>query len=250
MRIARLLSVIVLLVVLSPLAIGETLNFFTDDVLHLTCAGCVTNGTLLVSAGTPAFQVWRAPDTNGGLTTPPQLVLVAFVPGNSSLSFQFTNTGSPATNSPVTATLFSSTAWTSGDFYDYLVINKTGGPAAPISAFMPPPSGGFFVYQANMGGSSWSFAGCDSGTPCGDFGSSIDLPVGSVLYAYALNGSTYTYTTPGKNGHTYSFAPGADVQDAVAPSSSILITLTPEPASMMLLGAGLLGVFGVRKLRK
>src|SRR5215510_4677017 len=136
---------------------GLGLALFSAPVgakLHGYCAGtgqCVDNGTNSPTTMNPPLQF--------GFTTSPgpssgDLFMDVLVPNNeasnpSSLSFALTGTLSG------TATLFSPTAWTSGQLDSYLGISAS--PTNSIGAFLPsttaldPGATGFFVYQVDLG---------------------------------------------------------------------------------------------------
>ena len=119
--------------------------------LHGFCAGagqCVDNGTNSPTSSNPPV--------NFGFTTSPgpttgDLLLDILTPNNVTAGPSFTLSGTLSG----TATLFSSTAWISGQLDAYLGISAN--PANPIGAYLPstqaldPGATGFFVYQVDLG---------------------------------------------------------------------------------------------------
>ena len=179
----------------------------------------------------PTFNVVRSPNTNQNLVSP-QIVVVALVPnltGNESLSFTVNGTG--VANTSVAASLFSSSAWTSGFFASYIGQTRYGGPQNPLNAWLgasqvfAPGATGYYVYTANMGAVNFSTA-----DPSFSFSGLDAFPAGTIFMAYILD------TQNGNFG----------IYDATAPSSALLVT-TPEPASVGLLGLGLLFLGVVRR---
>src|SRR5690242_11606980 len=135
------------------LSFGATGAF--ADALHGFCWGdtpvCSDNGTVTPMTSTsPNFGFWT--DGTGSLTGDYWIaVLAPNVPGNSGLSFSITG----GTTDPATANLFSPTAWTIGDLYTYLGIDRQ--PNNPIGAFLPstnlyaPSATGYDVFVADLG---------------------------------------------------------------------------------------------------
>ncbi len=222
------LAVAVLLLAGTPGAWAQT---YTYQTLHLCPSGgacpapnTTVGGVQIVTTGStlPTFGVVRSPDTNNKLSGP-VMYLAVFVPSQTpDLSFTaHFGSASGSTTGPVSATPWSSGFLITG----YLGLTQTGGPASPISAFLPatqavnPTTTGYDVYVVNLGSvsfpttSTFSFSGISG------------FPIGTVFYAF-LKDST------GANAGT--------VSDSTAPSSSIVIV--PEPGTMALLGTGLLGV--------
>src|SRR5262249_56036978 len=114
---------------------------------------CVDNGTNSPTMNNPplSFGFTTSPGPTSG-----DLWVDVLVPNNvmnpSALSFALTGTASG------TASLFNTTAWTSGQLDAYLGTPITGAkPANPIGAFLPstqaldPNATGFYVYQVNLG---------------------------------------------------------------------------------------------------
>jgi len=199
-----------------------------DDPLHGYCAGvgqCVDNGTNSPTSANPpsnfGFTVSPGP-ASGDL-----LVDVLTQNNEPASSFLFTGTVSG------TATLFSSTAWTSGDLDAYLGISAS--PNNPLDAFLPstqaldPGATGFFVYQIDLG--SLTLQG-----PSSPNVSPLENITGGVPEASYIVGFLNEGTTSSPN------------WIATAPSGAIFETGTttaPEPGSLLLLAAGLVAVLSI-----
>jgi hypothetical protein len=124
--------------------------------LHGFCntsdAGCVDNGTNTPTTLNPPNFGFSA----GGHSATGDLMIDILVPDNvSNPSTTYTISGSLVGASTFTASLFSPTAWTSGQLDSYLGISAT--PTNPIGAYLPstqtfqPSATGFFVYAADLG---------------------------------------------------------------------------------------------------
>ena len=127
------------------------------DPLHGFCNGspCIDNGTNTPLGNSSEFGFSISPGSQTGA-----FFLDILVPNNYSIPASFSITGSQggaANNQPIstTASLFSVTAWTSGQLDTYLEISAS--PTNPIGAFLPttqaldPGATGFFVFQADLG---------------------------------------------------------------------------------------------------
>jgi hypothetical protein len=208
--------------------------------LHGFCAGagqCVDNGT-----NSPTSH---SPPTNFGFTTSPgptsgSLLLDILAPDNVTSGPSFTLTGT----SSATATLFSTTAWTTGTLADFLGI--TASPDNPIGAFLPatqaldPGATGFFVYQANLGNLTLSGPSNPNVSPLENISSGI-LPQGSFIVGFFNEGEAGIQATA-NSGAIFEISP---------PSGGGRGGATPEPSTwaMLLLGFAGLGFAGYRRAK-
>ena len=148
-----------LLATAALLALSSVARADIVDPLHGFVQGCVTctdNGT-----NTP---IHTNPPHNFGFSVDPgpqtgDLILDFLVPNTAVPAGGLgINVFSAGTTTLVgTATLFSSTAWTTGMLDTYLGIAGGASPANPIGAFLPstkvldPTATGFYVFQVNIG---------------------------------------------------------------------------------------------------
>jgi hypothetical protein len=185
----------------------------TIDPLHGYCAGvgqCIDNGTNSPTTSNPPV--------NFGFTVDPgpasgDLTVDLLVPNNESHASSYAITGTLSG----TATLFSATAWTSGQLDAYLGISAS--PANPIDAFLPstqaldPGATGFFVYQVDLGMTTLQGASNPNVSPLENI--SPGIPLASYLVGFFNEG-------------------GGNI--ATANSSAIFETSVAEPNSLILLG--------------
>jgi len=205
-----------------------------EQTLHGFCgtsyntSTCNDNGVITPSNEDPLspFGFTRSPDSNKNLTTP-TFELVFLVPTTDTQPSFTAITGNNTGNTTETPSLFSATAWSSGDLVtNYLGLTQTGGPNNPIGAYdtagVNPAGTQYDVYLANFGSVTFG-TGTDP-----YFTDGFSIPTGTLILGLIEGSAANT------------------VQDATANSAVLLeqpgAPTVPEPASVGLLGTSLVAV--------
>ena len=243
---------------ISILAIVASTN--ASATLHLSCvtstSTCGTQtfgGTDIIATNTnnPIFGIHSSPTSSYGANA--TLTIAILVPSQSPTLNFTVNWGS----SSAPAVLASGTPWTSGSLIPYLGLPQAngGGPNNPFNAYITPAGSvnpgttGFSVYLATFPG-AFTLSNTASSNPLLSFTQALgsQFPAGTIITAFVMQPVTVC-TGHGKH---QTCTTTMTVVDTTANSSALLLTPTPEPGSMVLLGSGLLMFGGVlrRRLRK
>ena len=196
------------------------------DAMHGQCNGtgsgtCIDNGTNTPLGNSTTFGFTISPGPQTG-----DLVLDILVPNNYVVPGSFTI---DFANSTLAGTATEHAGqWTSGSLKGFLGI--TASPNNPIGAYLPtaqvqdPGATGFFVFQADIGTQTIP-GNSDAATAAGIFNMISGL--GGLDGSYIVGFCGAGCTTDG------SF---------VATANSGALLVTPEPSSLLMLGAGLLAL--------
>jgi hypothetical protein len=229
--------------IISSVALFSVVQPASADSLHVFCSSptptCTDNGSITpTSSNPPTFGFLKDGGADADAGT---LYLEVLIPNDvaNAASEAFSISGTYTGNALVNASLISTTAWTSGQLDAYLGISAS--PTNPIGAFLPltqgydAGAGGYYVYNFNFGA-------VDFGQDNPLFTVNSALPIGTIVTAF--------FDTTVCHGPNCS-------EDWVATPNSAALILTdgtppplPEPATLSLLGAGLVGLRYLRRKRE
>jgi hypothetical protein len=188
------------------------------DALHGFCTNvtCNDNGAITpVPTNNPSFGFW---DAGGPATGTDIIVVLSLTNLGSSIALNPTNVaGSPATS----ATLLG-TQWTSGFLDTFLGLGAQ--PNNPFNNYggatgLDPGATGFFVYELNLGTQTVQAQANDLNGP---LFSANNLPLGTFILDFV--------DPPG-----------------IGTANSAALQVVPEPGTLALLVAGLLGLAGLAR---
>ena len=227
-------------------ASATTLHGFCVDA---TPGACVDNGvTTPTSVNPPVFGF-----TSGGQSESGDFLIGILIPNDISPPASFTILDANTNATLGTATpLSTTTAWTSGELGAYMTsvgaTNITDGNGHPIGAFLPtttqasldPNATGYWVYIADLGQqtlqkNSNALSGLEL-----TLGS--QLPLGSWLLGFLCQGENQTSCLENAN------SAGISEQGPNCPDCHV--ENVPEPITLSLFGAGLIGAAAARGLRR
>jgi hypothetical protein len=200
-------------------------------------ASCSDNGSITPTADNPPDFAFSYSGNTKHEPHDGDFWLIGLVPDNRNVGFSLTLDGTNTTASSVTGSLFSSTEWNSGHISNYLTTPSFSTPSHPIDAYLgetrtvDPGADGYYVYTFDFGAFNYKTA---LGDPEFEVGGGA-VPQGMVFFAVLTDSNkSVVIDTPNS----------ASLLETKAP------TTTPEPASLMLMGSGVLGVAGMLRRRK
>jgi len=210
------------------------------DALHGFCSDCVVDDTIggqmvtsTVTNPPASFGFWTDGNTTSGTYW-----LDILTPDNTGSSAPSGTSYSISGDAKGTASLFSTSAWTSQStkLDAYLGLMGKVSPTNPLGSWLPARQSldskaiGYWVFQADLGSTSLGTA--SGAKPVLTLGSM--LPQGSIVVAFLETSSGFVAT-----------ASSGALFEKTAPTPSSV----PEPGTSTLLVTGLLG-FGMRWLRR
>ena len=225
--------------------LGSAFRVAHAATLHGCVAdNCTENAYGVVSIASPSLPNFEFTSSSSS-GTQGTLFIDILVPdnvvGGNALNFSIKD----GSSSPVKASLFEPTAWTSGNLASYL--NISASPTNPIGNYdslsgRTGPVSGFYVYQADLGTNTLAKNSTPNGSP--QLSLIGSLPEDSYLLAFL---ETTITSKKGKTTESYSATAnsGAIFEDTPLPA-------TPLPAALPLFASGLgaLGLLGWRRKRK
>lgn len=228
MRFTKLGRVLALAAVPAAFALAATPASATLHGFCATAHPCSDNGTNTPTGVNPPQFGFSA----GGHSATGDTWIALLIPDNLAQPSSFTISGSLLGANTKTASLFSSSPWTSGQLDAFLGISAS--PTNPIGAYLPttnyyqPGAGGFWVYKADLGTVTLPSNSGASDSALLTLNQSLGL--GSYAVAFIHDGRNWDATANS----------GAILEDGGKPPPPGV----PEPATwaMMITGFGAAGV--------